>query len=67
MKVIINKHDTDVAPAITTLGALLAAEGLDGPGRAVAVNNRVIRRPDWDTTPLADGMVITVIKAVCGG
>lgn len=67
MKVIINKHVTEVAPGTDTLGTLLATEGLDGPGRAVAVNNRVVRRPDWDATPLADGMVITVIKAVCGG
>lgn len=67
MKVEINRHITEVTPATVTLGELLAAENLDGPGRAVAVNGSLVRRSEWNTTPLREGMKITVISAVCGG
>lgn len=67
MKVEINKRETDVAPGIKTLEALLTAENLTGPGRAVAVDNRVVSRSDRENMPLKEGMKITVIKAVCGG
>ncbi|MCM1028944.1 MAG: sulfur carrier protein ThiS [Pseudoflavonifractor sp.] len=59
------KEVGDLHPA--TLAALLEREGMGRPGQAVAVDNRVVGRPDWASTPLADGMKITVITAVCGG
>ncbi len=67
MKVEINRHITEVAQATVTLGELLAAENLDGPGRAVAVDGSLVRRSEWNTTLLREGMKITVISAVCGG
>ena len=50
-----------------TLGHLLRNEGFTGVGQAVAVEGRVVPRAAWDTTPLKDGMKVTVIRAVCGG
>lgn len=67
MKVEINRHITEVAPSTVTLGELLSAECLDGPGRAVAVDGNLVRRSEWNTTLLREGMKITVISAVCGG
>lgn len=67
MKVEINKKTIEVAPGITTLAQLLSHENLDGPGQAVAVDNVVVRRADRDSFAIADGMKITVIRAVCGG
>ena len=67
MKVEINKREIAVAPEIKTLEELLTAEQLNGPGRAVAVDNRVVSRTDRKNLPLREGMKITVIKAVCGG
>lgn len=67
MKVIINKKEIEVDSSISTLAQLLHREGLDLPGRAVAVDNRIAPRGNWDTTPIYDGMKITVIQAVCGG
>ena len=67
MKVEINKREIAVAPEIKTLEQLLIAENLTGPGRAVAVDNRVVSRTDLEDMPLKEGMKITVIKAVCGG
>ncbi len=52
MKVELNKKIIDVGtvePA--TLAALLTLHGLGAPGQAVAVDNRVVARADWPTTP----------------
>lgn len=67
MKVEINKREIEVGEGIHNLAELLEAENLNGPGQAVAVAGAVVRRTDWASCLLADGMKITVIKAVCGG
>lgn len=67
MKVEINKKIVEVEPGITTLSQLLEKENLAGPGRAVAVDNRIAPRGAWASLQLADSMKITVIQAVCGG
>ena len=48
---------------------LLLAEELALPQRgvAMALNNRMIPRADWGTTPLAEGASIVIIQAACGG
>lgn len=66
MKVEINKREIETGVA-TTLEQLLKSENLNGPGMAVAVDGNVVRRTDWATTALYEGMKITVIRAVCGG
>lgn len=66
MKIFINHTPTDI-PVGMTLAQLMEREGLSLQGIAVAVENKVIRRGDWGGFVLADGMNITVIKAVCGG
>ena len=37
------------------------------PGVAVAVNDKVVRKVNWNSTLLAEGDQITVITAVWGG
>ncbi|MBJ2187691.1 MAG: sulfur carrier protein ThiS [Muribaculaceae bacterium] len=66
MKIYINKKEFTLDGAPTLADALAHAE-MTAPGIAAAIGNRVIRRADWTTTQLADGMEITVISAVCGG
>lgn len=48
---------------------LLLARGRDPqqPGIAVAVNDRVVRRADWEHTVLNDGDRVEVITAFQGG
>lgn len=67
MKVEINRQSMEVDAETRTLSQLLKKENLDQPGRAVAVNNRLAPREDWESIVLDDGMKITVIQAVCGG
>lgn len=67
MKVEINHHEVEVAEGCATLAQLLSNEGFTGIGQAVAVNNAVVPKAGWETFALAEGMKITVIRAVCGG
>lgn len=65
MKIRINNKETDVqAESLLDL-----AKELSLPERevAVAVNNRMIPRTDWQQTALKDDDNIVIIKAVCGG
>lgn len=65
MKIRINNKETDVqAESILDLAKELS---LPERGVAVAVNNRMIPRTDWQQTALKDDDNIVIIKAVCGG
>ena len=66
MEVFVNRKPVGVE-APMSLADLLAREGIPAEGVAVAVNNRVVPRAEWPATPVAEGMKITVIRAVCGG
>lgn len=52
-----------------TVRALLEAEGLDleRKGIAVARNGQVVPRGQWDSTQLADGDAIEIVKPFSGG
>lgn len=67
MKVEINHKAVEVADGCNYLSDLLIAEGFTGVGQAVAVNNKVVPKTEWQAYELADGMKITIIRAVCGG
>lgn len=66
MEVTINRKPVGVESPMS-LAELLTREGIPAEGVAVAVNNRVVPRGNWATTPVEEGMKITVIRAVCGG
>ena len=52
-----------------TVEALLRHVGRDpaAPGVAVALGDRVVRRDDWPTPPVAEGDRVEVITAAQGG
>ena len=66
MEVFINRKPVGV-DAPMSLAELLTREGIPAEGVAVAVDNRVVPRSEWAATAVAEGMKITVIRAVCGG
>ncbi len=66
MKVSVNGEAREVPEGIT-VAALLEAVGAARSGIAVARNDRVVRRAEYDTHALADGDSIEIIKAVAGG
>ena len=51
----------------TTITKLLSQQGIQAINIAVAMNDMVIPKAQWDTTPVKDACNIIIIKAVQGG
>lgn len=66
MKATINGEERELRDG-TTVAALLAQVGAQRSGIAVACNERVVRRAEYESTIIADGDVVEIIKAVAGG
>ncbi|MCR5312626.1 MAG: sulfur carrier protein ThiS [Bacteroidaceae bacterium] len=65
MKVIINNKTTETSAK--TLFVLAEEMELPQKGVAVAVDNKMIPRAEWESTVLSENMNIVIIKAACGG
>lgn len=66
MQIFIN--DTPVeCPENTTITQLLVQQEIQPVNIAVAINDSVVPKANWDTTVLKDGSRIIIIKAVQGG
>ena len=65
MKIQIN--NTPKETQATTLSALIAEAGLPEKGIAAAIDNQMIPKAEWESTPLHEGANIVIIKAACGG
>lgn len=66
MKIIFNGNTEDFS--VTTLAELLESKGLaDKTGIAVALDNIVVPRTEWNTTRLEEGARILLIGASYGG
>lgn len=63
----VNVNNKEITTEAQNLAQLVAQLGLPAQGVAVAVNNRIVRRADWETCMLAEDVQITIIKAACGG
>ena len=66
MKATINGRLADL-PDELTVGALLELLGSARNGIAVACNDRVVRRAEYDKQPVRDGDRVEIIEAVAGG
>ncbi|HTZ55930.1 MAG TPA: sulfur carrier protein ThiS [Candidatus Acidoferrum sp.] len=66
MKATINGEERELRDG-TTVATLLTELGAPGSGIAVACNDRVVRRAEFETRVIADGDAIEIIKAVAGG
>lgn len=65
MKIKINNKETETQAGNL---ALLATElELPEKGVAVAVNNQMIPRTEWETASICENDNIVIIKAACGG
>ena len=65
MKVTVNNREVETAAS----NLLLLSQQLNLPpaGIAVALNNRIIPRSEWENSPISQGDSLIIIKAVCGG
>lgn len=66
MKATVNGTSRDL-PDEMTFGALLEMLGSGRSGIAVARNDRVVRRSDYDSDRVREGDRIEIITAVAGG
>lgn len=65
MNIKVNGKATDTQAA--TVAALLDELGLPHNGTAVAIDNRLVKRTEWDSHALTDGMSLVIIRAAAGG
>ena len=70
MKLFVNGEPRDSsAETVDSLFRQEAEEGgIESPqGVAIALNGRVLRRRDWEQTPIADGDRVEIVRAMQGG
>lgn len=60
-------HKIKSVPDDTTLVSLLFSEQIEGEYVAVAINQEIIKRDNWEKTFLKEGDKVLVIGAVKGG
>lgn len=65
MKININNKETQTEAI--TIDALSKELNLPERGVAVALNNKMVPRIEWESTSLCEGANIVIIKAACGG
>lgn len=65
MKVNINKKPAETSA--TTVQQLAEELNLPAKGVAVAINNTMVPRTEWENTALKEGADIVIVKAFCGG
>jgi sulfur carrier protein len=66
VKATINGKAQDL-PSGITVATLLEQLGVARSGIAVAKNERVVRRAEYESSTIADGDTVEIIKAVAGG
>ena len=67
MNVFFNSKEIELPAGTATLADLLEIKEVPATGIAVAVNNKVVSKAVWGSTPLNEGDKVLVIAAVCGG
>ena len=60
-------NDKEVETGATHLSQFSQEQNLPATGIAIAVNQRMVPRTEWDSYALIEGDNILIIKAVCGG
>jgi len=67
MKIKVNKREK-IMPDNISVSELIKLLGYsDTSGIALAIDEEVIPKAQWDNTKLSDGANITIIQATCGG
>ena len=59
--------ETRAVPPPKSLAELLHYLGIGQGGIAVEVNQRIIRRRDWQVTPICDADKVEIVQFVGGG
>lgn len=65
MKVLVNNKETELNGS--TVADLVRELALPEKGVAIALQNRIVPRTQWEHQPLQEGDSLVIIKAACGG
>ena len=65
MKVMVNNKETELNGS--TVADLVSELALPEKGVAIALQNRIVPRTQWEQQPLQEGDSLVIIKAACGG
>lgn len=60
-------NNKPISTEATDLNMLARELSLPEKGVAIAVNNKMVPRVQWEQTPLSEGTSVIIIKAACGG
>lgn len=60
-------NNKPVGTEAANLDTLAKELSLPEKGVAVAINNKIVPRSQWEQTPLSEGTSVIIIKAACGG
>lgn len=66
MKIYVNNKETELATG-SHISELTTVLQLPEKGIALAQNNRIIPRSEWEKTSINEGDQIVIIQAACGG
>lgn len=66
MKITLNQREVELESG-ATLTTLLTIHDIKAEGIALAVNNRIIKRDEWQSRILSEGDKVTMIQATYGG
>ena len=66
MKILVNNRETELTTG-NTIADLARQLELPAQGVAIALQNRMIPRTEWNTTVLQANDSLVIIKAACGG
>lgn len=68
MNVLVNGEPRSLGGGATVATVVqMLDRGPDARGLAVAVDGEVVRRAEWSSTPLHDGVAVEVLAAIGGG
>jgi thiamine biosynthesis protein ThiS len=66
IEITVNGRPQRVAEGLT-LTNLLVALAIEGSRVAVELNREIVRQPEWDRTPIAEGAKVEIVWFVGGG
>lgn len=67
MNIYINNRQEIIPDEVMSVADLVKWKNLEGNSLAVAIDNRIVRKPEWENTYLKDMCSITLFSAAFGG
>ena len=67
MTIYLNNQPIELPSEDITIKDLLEIKNINPQGTAVAIDDHLILKNKWETTPLSDNMRVTIISAAFGG